>query len=155
MQQTELIGRPKQIDHFQSSVGDLIKARVWPPPSDKTQIFVMFLWKQKKGLMQCFSNIFSPSSPFHSRQGSKFKGFYLKKVWNSSTKPLKSWTRQLYYDANITFRILVKIIQGYGAGAQSEGAGSAVQLKIWDRSRSYGIWDVAPGPFLFTNGFAK
>ena len=85
---------------------------------------------------------------------------------NSWAKPLKSWTKQLYYDANITFRILVKIIQGYGAGApelgilsgagaQSEGAGSAVQLKIWDRSRSYGIWDVAPGPFLFTNGFAK
>jgi len=36
-------------------------------------------------------------------QGSKFKECYLKKVLNS-------WTKQLQCDANITFRIIVKII---------------------------------------------
>jgi len=49
-----------------------------------------------KSLAQCFSNLFIPSPPFHSRyvilappsrikqtQGSKFKEFYLKKVLNS------------------------------------------------------------------------
>jgi len=88
---------------------------------ETVKLHLMFVWKQKKGLMQCFSNIFSPSPHFHSRQGSKFKGFYLKKVWNSWTKPLKSWTKHLYYGANITFRILVKIIQGYRVGAPELG----------------------------------
>ena len=32
------------------------------------------------------------------------------KILNSWTKPLNSLIKQLYYDANITFRILVKII---------------------------------------------
>jgi len=37
----------------------------------------------------------------------------------------------LYYDANIKFRILVKIIQGYAAGAQELGIlpGARVQNK--------------------------
>ena len=43
-------------------------------------------------------------------QGSKFKQFYLMGVLNSWTKLLNSLTKQLYYDANITVRILVKII---------------------------------------------
>jgi len=43
-------------------------------------------------------------------QGSKFKEFYLMEVLNSSTKVLNSLTKSLYYDTNITFRILVKII---------------------------------------------
>jgi len=60
---------------------------------------------------------FRPPSLLKQTQGSKFKEFYLKKVLNSWTKPLKSWTKQLYYDASITFKILVKTIQGYGAGA--------------------------------------
>ena len=52
---------------------------------------------------------FSPPKPDKATQGSKFKYFYLKKVLNSWTKPLTSWTKQLYYDADITFRIFVKI----------------------------------------------
>jgi len=37
----------------------------------------------------------------------------------------------LYYDANITFRILVKIIQAYGVGAQELGIlpGAGAQIK--------------------------
>jgi len=39
----------------------------------------------------------------------------------------------LYYDANITFRILVKIIKGYGVGAPElgilPGAGAGTQIK--------------------------
>jgi len=39
----------------------------------------------------------------------------------------------LYYDANITFRILVKIIQGDGAGASEldnlPGPGAGTQIK--------------------------
>ena len=71
---------------------------------------------KRLGLEQCFSNFFIPSPPFHSRhvvftppsltkkaEDSKFEEFYWKKVLNS-------WTKQLYYDANITFRIIVKII---------------------------------------------
>ena len=53
---------------------------------------------------------FRPPSLIKQTQGSKFKEFYLKKVSNSWTKPLNSWIRQFYYDANITYRILVKII---------------------------------------------
>jgi len=62
-----------------------------------------------------FLNFLIPTPPFHSwhivfapslikqTQGSKFTEFYLKKVSNS-------WTKQLLYDTDITFRILVKII---------------------------------------------
>ena len=53
---------------------------------------------------------FRPPSLIKQTQGSKYKEFYLKHVWNSWTMPLDSWTKQLYYDINITFRILVKII---------------------------------------------
>ena len=75
-------------------------------------------------LKQCFSNFLFHRSPYtldtsfappkadkaHTvTQGSKFKEFYMK-VLNNWTKLLNSWTRQLYYDANITFRIVVKII---------------------------------------------
>ena len=65
---------------------------------------------------------FRPPSMTKWTKGSKFKEFYLKKVLNSWTKPFKSWTwsKQLYYDANITFRILVKIIQGCGSGAHNK-----------------------------------
>ena len=52
---------------------------------------------------------FRPLSPIKQTQGSKFKEIYLKQVWNS-------WTKQLYYDANITFRILVKMIHTAVAG---------------------------------------
>ena len=62
---------------------------------------------------------FLPTSLVKQTQGSKFKEIYLKKVLNSPTKP--SWTKQLYYDANITFSILMKIIQGYGAAAPELG----------------------------------
>jgi len=47
-------------------------------------------------------------------QGGKSKEIYFKKVVKSWIKPLKSWTKQLYYDAYVsrpTFRIPVKIIQ--------------------------------------------
>jgi len=51
-----------------------------------------------------------PPSLIKHTQGSKFKEFYLMEVLNNSTKLLNSLTKQLYYDANIMFRILVKII---------------------------------------------
>jgi len=41
----------------------------------------------------------------------------------------------LHYDANITFRILVKIIQGYGAGAQIKNQEPELKLEI-RKSRS-------------------
>jgi len=75
----------------------------------------------------------------------------------------------LYFDANITFRILVKIIQDYWAGAPElgifPGAGTQIKnekdsepepsLKFRTGAGAVIIWDVAPGPFLDTNGFAK
>jgi len=74
-------------------------------------------------------------------QGSKFKQFYLKKVLNSWTKSLKSRTKQLHYDANITFGILVKRIQGYGAGA------SELILKFRSRIRN-SVENLRPEPEL-------
>ena len=68
-----------------------------------------------------FLKLFIPSSSYtlntsfvlpsliNHTQGSKFKDFYLMEVLNSWTKLLNSLTKQLYYDAIITFRILVKI----------------------------------------------
>ena len=72
---------------------------------------------------------FRPPNLIKQTQGSKLKEFYLKKVLNSWTKP--SWTKELYYDANITFRILAKIIQGYGAAAPELGIlpGAGAQIK--------------------------
>jgi len=75
----------------------------------------------------------------------------------------------MYYHANITFRILVKIIQGYGAGPPElgifPGTGAQIKnqkeqelsLKFRTGARSIAIWAVAPvpDPFLDTNGFAK
>jgi len=51
-----------------------------------------------------------PPSLIKHTQGSKFNEFYLMEVLNSWKKLSNSLTKQLYYDANITFRILVKII---------------------------------------------
>jgi len=42
----------------------------------------------------------------------------------------------LYYNAHITFRILVEIIQGYGAGARSKAFCLEPDLKLKIRSRS-------------------
>jgi len=112
---------------------------------------------------------FRPPSLEKQTQGSRFKEFYLKKVLNSWIKPLKSWTKPLYYDANVTFRILVKIIQVYGVGAPelgiSPGAGAQIKnqkepdpessWKFRTEAGVMAIWEVAPGPFLDTNGFAK
>ena len=112
---------------------------------------------------------FRPPSLIKQTQGSRFKEFYLKKVLNSWTKPLKSWTKSLYYHANITFRIRVKIIQVYGVGAPELGTlpGAGVQIKnqkepdpefSWKfrtRAGVIAIWEVPSGPFLDTNGFAK
>jgi len=64
-----------------------------------------------------FLRLFYSKLPFHSRhvafapkhdkantrEGSKFKEFYLSKWFI-----LNSWTKQLYYDVNISFRIHVK-----------------------------------------------
>jgi len=76
----------------------------------------------------------------------------------------------LYYDANITFRILVKIIQAYGTGAPEQGilpvAGAQIKNQEPDPEFSWNIrtgagvmaiWEVAAaqGLFLDTNGFAK
>ena len=73
--------------------------------------------------------------------------------------------------ANIAFRILVKIIQDYGAGAPElgilPGAGTQIKnekdpepelsLKFRTGAKAMAIWEVAlvPGHFLDTNGFAK
>jgi len=51
-----------------------------------------------------------PPSPIKHTEGGKFKKFYLMEVLNSWTQLLNNLTKQLYYDPNITFRILVKII---------------------------------------------
>ena len=64
---------------------------------------------------------FRPPSLIKQTQGSKYKEFYLKHVWNSWTMPLDSWTKQLYYDANITFRILVKIIHTVAGDTDDPG----------------------------------
>jgi len=80
-------------------------------------------------------------------------------------KPLYSCTKQLYYDPDITFRILVKLIQGCGAGAPElgilPGAGAQInsqepELSLEFRTGAMAIWELAPplGPFLDTNGFA-
>jgi len=73
-------------------------------------------------LKQYFSNFLFHSPPYtldtrlrppsliKHTQGSKFKYFYLMEILNSWTKLLNSLIKQLYCDANITFRILVKII---------------------------------------------
>ena len=63
----------------------------------------------------------------------------------------------MYYDANITFRILVKIIQAYGVGAQELGILPAARAQIknkepepefsWKFRTGAGvmaIWEVAP-----------
>jgi len=42
----------------------------------------------------------------------------------------------LYYDANITFRILVRIIQGYGPKRRSWAFCLEPELKLKIRSRS-------------------
>jgi len=55
----------------------------------------------------------------------------------------------LYYDANITFRILVKIIQGYGVGALELGIlpGAGDQIKNHkDPELSYNL---GPDPGLW------
>ena len=70
----------------------------------------------------------------------------------------------MYYDADITFRILAKIIQAYGVGAPELGIlpGAGAQIKnqepdpefSWKFTTGVGvmaIWEVALalGPFLF------
>jgi len=50
----------------------------------------------------------------------------------------------MYYDANITFRILVKIIQSYGAGA------SELILKIRIRIRN-SVENLRPEPELYSS----
>ena len=75
----------------------------------------------------------------------------------------------MYYNANITFRIIVKIIQGYGAGGPEldilPGAGAQIKnqkepkpsLKFRTGAGAMAIWELspAPDPFLDINGFAK
>ena len=53
---------------------------------------------------------FRPPILIKQIQGSKVKELYLKEVLNSLAKPLNSLNEQLYYDANIRFRILMRII---------------------------------------------
>jgi len=72
----------------------------------------------------------------------------------------------LYYDTNITFRILVKIIQSYearvlelgilpGAGAQMKNQKEPeLSLKFRTGAGAMAICEVAPGSFLNTNDFA-
>jgi len=120
-------------------------------------------------LHQWFSNGFIPSPPFHCRHvvfaampdkantNQYILRIFLKKVINGWTKPLKSWTKQLYYDTNIAFRILVKIIQAYGVGAPELGilTRGGAQFKhqepdpefSWEFRSGAGvmaIWEVAP-----------
>jgi len=58
---------------------------------------------------------------------------------------MKSLTKVLYYDASVTFRILVKIIQGYWAGAPEQ---KELELSLKLRSGAIGtaIWEVALAP---------
>jgi len=61
----------------------------------------------------------------------------------------------LYYDANITFRILAKTIQGFGAGAQNKNQKQPeLSLKFRTVAGATAISEVAPArdPFLDTNG---
>jgi len=87
-------------------------------------------------------------------------------VLNSWTKPLKSWTQQLYCDVNITFRILAEIVRGLrsrgwlgvlpGAGAQIGYQEPDLSLTFRTGAGATVIWEgPAPSPFLDANGFAE
>ena len=71
-------------------------------------------------------------------------------VLNSWTKLLDSLTKQWYYDANITFRILVKIIHTIAGHNRPQGGDSAHFENHWSKI-SYDKKAEEDNKYMFTN----